>query len=69
MHPQLIVGEAVSVRAGIAGKRLHDRGNSYKGNQLIGTGLKFQRVGPSSSCPERGGTQADVQADWCWRSI
>jgi hypothetical protein len=49
---------SVLVRVSIAVKRYHAQGNSYKGKQLIGGGLQFQRFSPLLSCRQT----------WCWRS-
>ena len=36
----------ILISVSIAVKRHYDHGNSYKGKQLVGTGLQFQRFSP-----------------------
>ena len=45
----LFLSVLVLVRVFIAVKRHHDQGNTYKGKQLIGAGLQFQRFSPLQS--------------------
>lgn len=51
---------AVLVRVAIAMKTHHDRGYSYKGKHLIGTGLQFREVQSIIIMVGHGSEQADV---------
>jgi hypothetical protein len=48
MYVNVKVLGTVLVRISIAMKRHHDQDNSYKGKDLFGAGLQFQRFNPLS---------------------
>jgi hypothetical protein len=48
------------LRVSIAVERHHDQGNSYKGQHLVGAGLKVQRFSPLSSWQEAWQCPADM---------
>lgn len=50
----------VLVKVSITVKRHHNHSNSYKGQHLIGAGLKFQRCSPLLTLWEDGSAQADI---------